>query len=124
MADGRAKAMILAIPVHTAPGEHSLTPFIFGGVVLVLLLLLSLWLAWSNRKERRAPVAVQEQRVKEAFTKPRWGPREEPVGIDLSRTSLSHDRIKEIAADCGYDFSQHVKHRNTNALRFVRKGAG
>jgi hypothetical protein len=114
--------MTLAIPVPTAPGEHGLKPFIFAGVVMALVLLLGLWAGWSERKMRRAPVTVQEARIREVFLKPRWGPPSS-IGIDLHATGLPHERIKEIAAEYGYDFEEHVKNRNTNALRFKPKRA-
>lgn len=112
----------LATPVpHSS--HYSVVPYIAGGAFVVVVILFGLWGGLGTRKLRREPLDRQEARLREAFVKRQAGSLRPSVGIDLSATSLPQERIKEIAAECGYAFDKHVKNRNTNALRFNLKDA-
>jgi hypothetical protein len=97
-------------------------------IFLLLFACLLVWLAVSTQRrasrQRRRPIAEQEEQLISTFHHLNSGGRRQPeVRFELNDFSLSPDRIREIAEENDYEYDTTVHPRGGPVMKFRFKGA-
>ena len=74
--------------------------------------------AWRSR---RRPQEEQEADFRKEFDAPQWGPPKDQLDIGLTYYRFPLDRMKEIGAECGYDFVEKYLGKYEAGVRFKRR---